>query len=80
MQPSVVSILCPWPVTTVSISLGNLHPLVLEILNFSYKMERCSLVSECCNLVQINFIKLNDCLILVVDGGINGASVRVFVI
>ena len=80
MQQSVASILWPLPVTTVSISLGNLHPSILKILKFSYKMESCSLVNECCNVVQINFIKLNDCFVLVVNGGINGASVRIFVI
>ena len=43
-------------------------------------MESSSLVNEWCNVVQINFTKLNDCFILVVNGGINGASVRIFVI
>ena len=40
MQPSVASILYPWSVTTVSISLGNLYPSILEILKFSYKTEK----------------------------------------
>ena len=49
----------------------------LEIL---IQVKRCSLVNKRCNLVQINFIKLNDCFTLVVDGGINVASIKIFVI
>ena len=42
--------------------------------------ERCSLVHEHRNLVQINFIKLNDHSTSAINGGINAASVRIFII
>ena len=49
----------------------------LEIL---IQAESCLLVNERRNLVQINLININGCSTSAVDGGINAASVRAFVV
>ena len=54
MQPFIALILYPRPVTTVSISLGKSPSVNYQNFEILIQAERCSLVNEHCNLVQIN--------------------------